>query len=514
MSGRVNPDLPRSPAGTYNPWLIAAMVSLAPFMEVLDATIANVSLTHMAGSLGASQDESTWILTSYLVSNSIVLPISGWLSAVLGRKRFYQICVAIFTASSVVCAFSTNLAMMLVARVVQGLGGGGLAPVTQSMLADSVPPEKRSQIFAMFGFTVVAAPASGPFIGGWLTDNLSWHWIFLINLPIGLIAMTLIAIFVTEPPLLVKERRELLQGGLNLDYLGLALVAAGFGCLQIFLDKFQEDDGFSSPFILTMCAIAVGSLSLLVVWEWQHPQPVMNFRLFKYRNFAISAVIMFLMAVVLFTSTQMLPQMTQTLMGYNSETAGAALALGGLATISLMPVSGFITGRYVPAKWLMIGAFIELTISMLFLATMTLDVSFNQLSVYRILTVAALPFVFVPVSAVAYIGLPPRLNGQASALMNQMRNIGSSTGLSMAAAILVWRTQLHHARLVEAITPYGSLHDMTASQIAPLVQTQALFMSYIDIFNILAIASALICPIALLLKSPPKRAAQGASVAH
>lgn len=515
MSGAVaNPDLPRSPAGHYNPWMIAAMISLAPFMEVLDTTIANVSLTHIAGSLAASQDESTWILTSYLVSNSIVLPISGWLTQVLGRKRFYQICVALFTLSSVFCAFSTSLSMMLVARVIQGLGGGGLAPVTQSMLADSVVPEKRSQIFALLGFTIVAAPATGPFIGGWLTDNLSWHWIFLINLPVGLIAGTLIAIFVSEPPLLVKERQEMLQRGLKLDYLGLALVAIGFGCLQIFLDKFSEDDGFSSNFILAMFCVWVSALSLLAVWEWQHPQPVMNFRLFRYRNFLVGNIIMFMMALVLFSSTQMLPQLTQTLMGYNSETAGMALAVGGLATIGLMPVSGFVSGRYISPKWLMLGAFMEISFALLLQSTMTLNVSFDTVSWFRTLQVIALPFVFVPVSAICYVGVPPRYNGEASALMNQMRNIGSSTGISSVGTILAWRTQFHHARLVESITPYSSLHGMTASQIAPLVQTQAEFMSYLDIFHIIAIASALICPIVLLLKSPPKAAAQGASVGH
>jgi DHA2 family multidrug resistance protein len=508
------PNLPRSPAGGYNPWLIAGIVSLAPFMEVLDTTIANVSLTHIAGSLAASQDESTWILTSYLVSNSIILPISGWLSQVLGRKRFYQICVAIFTISSVACAFSTSLSMMLIFRVIQGLGGGGLAPVTQSMLADSVVPEKRSQIFALLGFTIVAAPASGPFIGGWLTDNLSWHWIFLINLPVGLIAGTLIAIFVSEPPLLVKERQEMLKRGLQLDYLGLALVAIGFGCLQIFLDKYSEDDGFSSNFILAMFCIWVSTLSLLVIWELQHPQPVMNFRLFKYRNFALGNIVMFMMAVVLFTSTQMLPQLTQTLLGYNSETSGMALALGGLATIMLMPVSGFITGRYVPAKWLMLGAFVEISMALTLQSHMTMEVSFNTISWYRTLQVVALPFVFVPVTALCYVGVPPKNNGEASALMNQMRNIGSSTGISSVGTILAWRAQFHHSRLVESITPYSSLHGMTASQIAPLVQTQAEFMSYLDIFHLIAIASLLICPIVLLLKSPPKTAAQGASVGH
>jgi len=514
VTGRINPDLPRSPAGTYNPWMIAAMISVAPFMEVLDTTICNVSLTHMAGSLAASQNESTWILTSYLVSNSIILPISGWLSRVIGRKRFYLICVALFTVSSVFCAFSTTMAMMLISRVAQGLGGGGLQPVTQSMLADSVVPQKRGQVFAVLGFTIIAAPASGPFIGGWLTDNLSWHWIFLINLPVGLIAITMVAIFTVESPLLVQERRDLLQRGLNLDYLGLALVAIGFSCLQIFLDKFQEDDGFSSPFIITMCCIWVSALSLLVVWEWQHPQPVMNFRLFKYRNFAIGNVVTFLMGVILLTPAQLLPQLTQSLLGYDSLTAGKALALGGVATIGLMPISGFVTGRILAPKWMIFFAFLEISFAMVLQSNVTLDASFGTISTLRILQVIALPFIFVPLSTICYVGLPPRFNGEASALMNQVRNIGSSFGLSSAGTLLAWRTQFHHARLVESITPYSRLHGMTGSQIAPLVQTQAVFMSYIDIFHIIAFLAILVCPVILLLKSPPKLAAQGASVGH
>ena len=513
-STAAKPDLPRSPAGGYNPWMIAAMLSIAPFMEVLDTTIANVSLTHMAGSLASSQDESTWILTSYLVANSIVLPISGWLSQVIGRKRFYQISVALFTLSSVACAFSTSLSMMIIARVFQGIGGGGLAPVTQSMMADSFVPEKRSQVFALLGFTIIAAPATGPIIGGWLTDNLSWHWIFLINLPVGLIASTLIAIFVTEPQILIKERKELLKGGLKLDYLGLILVAAGFGFLQIFLDKFQEDDGFSSSFILAVFCVAVTSLSLLAVWEWGHPRPVMNLRLYRIKNFAIGNILMFLLGFILLSSTQLVPQLTETLLGYDAETSGLALALGGMATIGLMPVAGFITGRIVPPKWLMIGAFLEIGFSLLLQSTITPDVSFGTLSFFRLLQVIAMPFLFIPISAACYVGVPPKNNGEASALMNQMRNIGSSVGISFVTAMLAWRTQFHHARLSESITPYSSLHGMTVSQIAPLVQNQAAFMSYLDMFHIVAMMALVCWPIILFLSSPPKNAAQGVSVGH
>jgi DHA2 family multidrug resistance protein len=486
--------------------MVAVMISLAPFMEVLDSTIANVSLTHIAGSLGAGLSESTWVLTSYLVSNSIILPISGWLARVVGRKRFYLISVVLFTASSVLCATATSLDMLIVARVLQGLGGGGLAPIAQSMLADSFPPEKRAQVFALFGFTIVVAPAVGPVIGGWLTDVFSWHWIFLINLPIGLIAFTLIVIFVAEPAILIKERAALLAGGLDLDYLGLVLVAVGFGTLQIFLDKFELDDGFSSPFICALCAVFTVCLSLLVVWEWHHPQPVMNFRLLKIRNFAICCLVMFIVGFVFLASTQLLPQMAQTLLGYNATTSGMALALGGLATISLMPISGYITGRFVSPRILLAGALLQMGGALMLDAHFSPLMSFSDLSWARITQVVAMPFIFIPISALSYVGMPPQLTGEAAAMFNQMRNIGSSVGVSFVTTLLAWRTQFHHERLGEAITPYANLHGLTATQISPLLQQQASFASYLDVFHIIGLMAMVVWPVVLFLKSPPKRA--------
>lgn len=504
----MNPALPRSPAGEFNPWMIAVMVSLAPFMEVLDTTIANVSLTHIAGSLGADQAESTWVLTSYLVSNSIVLPISGWLAKVLGRKRFYQICVALFTASSVLCAFSTSLNMILVARVLQGLGGGGLAPAAQSMLADSFPQEKRAQVFALFGFTIVVAPACGPVIGGWVTDNLSWHWIFLINLPVGLIALTLISIFISEPAIMVQERAEMLQRGLKLDYVGLGLVVVGFGALQIFLDKFELDDGFSSPLIVVLCGVFVVSLVFLVFWELDHPQPVMNFRLLKTRNFAICCLLMLVFGFLFLSSTQLLPQLSQTLLGYDSETAGYSLAAGGVAAIVVMPIAGVITGRFIQPRFLIAGALLEMGAAFLFASRLSPDMNFTILSWARVAQVVSVPFVFIPVSASSYIGIPPVNFGEAAALINQVRNVGGSVGISFVTTMLAWRTQFHHARLSESITPYTNLHSMSAAKIAPLLQNQASFISYLDVFQIIGAMALLIWPIVLFLKAPPaKRAA-------
>ncbi len=510
MSGALDPRLPRSPAGPYNPWMVAGMVALAPFMEVLDTTIANVALNHIAGSLAISQDESTWVLTSYLVANSIVLPISGWLAQVIGRKRFYQICVVLFTVSSVLCAASTSLSMMVIARCLQGLGGGGLAPTTQSMLADSFPPEKRAQGFALFGVTVITAPATGPILGGWLTDHLSWHWIFLINLPVGLIAFTVTAIFVSEPTIMIKERRELLAKRLRLDYLGLFLVAVGFGLLQIFLDKFEEDDGFSSPFIVAVFSIVVVSLSLLAVWEWTHPNPVLNLRLFKSRNFAIANGLMFLVGFILISSTQLLPQLTQTMLGYDAETSGLCMAAGGAATLVMMPIAGLTSGRFVKPKWLLIGALIWLGLATALLqGSMAPDVSFNTLAMDRALQVCVLPFLFVPITAAAYIGVPARNFGEAAALINQNRNIGGSVGISIVTTLLTWRTQFHHARLAESITPYTSLHGMTVARIAPILQNQAVFMSYLDMFRLVGALALFAVPAVLFMNArPPQPAAR------
>jgi len=501
----VNPALPRSAAGPFNPWLVSVILSLTPFMEVLDTTIANVSLRHIAGALGASASESTWVLTSYMVSNSIILPISGWLQQVLGRKRFYEICVMLFTLSSVLCAASTSLDMIIVARVLQGLGGGGLAPCAQSMLADSFLPQKRAPVFALFGFTIICAPAIGPVLGGWITDTLSWHWIFLINLPVGLIAGTLTMIFVHEPALLVRERRELFARGIRMDYFGLLLVAASFGSLQFFFDKFEIDDGFSSVEIVTLGAIAATCLSTLMLWEWQHPQPVMNFRLFRSLNFSICALVQFIAGFIMFASSQLLPQLLQSIFNYSAQMAGLALSAGSLATIVLMPIAGLITGRFVDGRILIAGGLIELGLSMLLQAHMAPDATFGYVSTARILQMIATPFIYVPASLLGYVGVPARSNGEAAALMNQMRNIGGAMGISVVTTILAWRTQFHQERLTESITPFGDLHGMNLPQIATMVQQQASFASYLDAFYVVGLIALLIWPVALLLKPTQKQ---------
>ena len=500
--------LPRSAAGPNSPWLIAVIVSIATFMEVLDTTIANVALRHIAGSLAASQDESTYIITSYLVSNAIVLPISGWLSNVIGRKRFYMGCVALFTVSSVACGFATSLPMMLAFRVLQGIGGGGLAPTEQSIFADSFTPQQRALAFSLYGFTVVTAPAVGPVLGGWLTDAYSWHWVFLINLPVGLLSLVLTWLFVYDSPLVKKERRDLLARGVKVDYVGFILVAVGFGCLQVVLDRYERDDGFSSTFITSFAVASGVALVALIAWELIVEQPVVNLRLFRIPAFAISNIVMFAFGFMIVSTTQLLPQMTQELLGYNAFTAGLTLGAGGALSLVLMPIAGLITGRFIQPKWLILSAFFGIAGALHYASSLNLNASFWNISVSRILQVIWLPLVFIPLSAVQFQGVPPDKNNEASAIINLMRNLGGSFGVSIVTTVLQWRSQFHHARLAEHVTPYnGYGFGSSLTQIGAEVVRQASIMSYLDVFTVLSFIALAIVPFVLFLPNIPKGAA-------
>src|SRR5882762_476719 len=337
-----------APRPAINPWVIAVAVTLATFMEVLDTSIANVALPHIAGSLSAGQDESTWVLTSYLVSNAIVLPLSGWLSSIMGRKRFYMGCVALFTISSALCGFAPNLPMLIVFRVLQGAGGGGLQPSEQAILADTFPPAKRGMAFAVYGAAVIMAPAIGPTLGGWITDNFSWRWIFFVNIPVGILSLMLTSRLIHDPP--DFRRRKLSET--KIDYIGLGLVALGLGCLQIVLDKGQRDDWFESHFILALTVISAVSLIFVVFWEWRHKDPIIDLHLFKERTFAVSNLLMFMLGFALLGSTLLLPLFMQTLLGYTAERSGMALSPGGFAILLMLPLVGFLLSRY-DARWLM-----------------------------------------------------------------------------------------------------------------------------------------------------------------
>jgi MFS transporter, DHA2 family, multidrug resistance protein len=382
---------------SVNPWIIALAVTLATFMEVLDTSIANVSLPHIAGGLSAGQDEATWVLTSYLVSNAVILPMSGWFSSVIGRKRFYMSCVAVFTVSSFFCGLAPNLGMLIFFRVVQGLGGGGLQPSEQSILADTFPPAKRGMAFAVYGMAVVVAPAIGPTLGGWITDNYSWRWIFYINIPIGIISLLLTSRLITDPPHLRGKKRE----GLNIDYIGLSLLAIGLGALQVVLDKGQREDWFESSFIISLTAIAVVALITVIFWEWNHDHPIIELKLFRDRSFALGNAMMFMLGFVLWGSTLLIPLFVQTLLGYPAEQAGLALMPGGLLIIACLPVVGYLLSKYDPRKMLLFGLTL-LAVAVFHMTSFDLYMDFRTVVIARMIQGAGMAFLFVPINTVAY----------------------------------------------------------------------------------------------------------------
>src|ERR1700747_2829617 len=425
----------RSPV---NPWIIALTVTLATFMEVLDTSIANVALTHIAGSLSAGQDESTWVLTSYLVSNAIVLPLSGWLSSIMGRKRFYMSCVAVFTISSALCGLAPNLPMLIVFRILQGAGGGGLQPSEQAILADTFAPAKRGMAFAVYGIAVVMAPAIGPTLGGWITDNFSWRWIFFINIPVGIISILLTSRLIQDPPYF--KRRKLSET--HIDYIGLGFVALGLGALQIVLDKGQRDDWFESNFILTLSLIAAAALIFVIIWEWRHKDPLLHSHLFRDRTFGVSNLLMFMLGFALLGSTLLIPLFSQTLLGYTAQEAGLALMPGGFMIILLLPLVGFLLSRYTP-RWLLLFGLVVLLFSLFPMTGFNLQIDFRTLATARVIQAVGMAFLFVPINTAAYAFLPRDKNNAASGLMNLARNIGGSVGISIVTTLLDRRSQQH-----------------------------------------------------------------------
>jgi MFS transporter, DHA2 family, multidrug resistance protein len=447
--GRVTPPVAAEPwRPAVNPWLIAVVVAMAAFMEVLDTSIANVALPYMAGSLGASTDESTWVLTSYLVSNAVVLPISGWFASVLGRKRFFMICLTIFTLSSLLCGIAPNLGAIILFRVLQGAGGGGLQPMAQAILADTFPPEKRGLAFALYGVTVVVAPTIGPTLGGWITDNYTWRWIFFINLPVGILALFLVFRLIEDPP----WAKRVPGAGVKIDYIGVALLTLGVGALQVMLDKGQEEDWFASHFILTLAVLAGVGLVSLVLWEWFHKDPIVEVRLFKNLNFLGANAMMFILGIMLFSSLVMMPLFLQTLVGYTAESAGLVLSGGGLVLLFLMPIAGTLASK-VQARYMIAFGWLALSVAMYY-STQHLDlqISFRTASFVRVVQVFGLGFLFVPITLVSYVGMPAEKSNSVSGLVNFMRNIGSSIGTSMVTTLIARRAQFHQVYLAAHAT--------------------------------------------------------------
>jgi DHA2 family multidrug resistance protein len=521
--GQGSDPLSRSAAGGRNPWLVAVVISIATFMQVLDTSIANVALQYIAGSLAASVDESTWVLTSYLVASAVILPISGWLSGVVGRKRFYMACVAIFTVSSVLCALAPNLQTLILFRVLQGIGGGGMAPSEQAMLADTFPENKRSLAFALYGVAVLVAPTVGPTLGGWLTDNLSWHWIFLINGPIGAISLVLVSWFVTEPEVLERERKERIARGLNVDWIGFILVALFLGCLEIVLDKGQEDDWFSSSFIVFFATVSFIAFVLFVPWELTRREPIVDLKLYGYAAFASSSLMMLTVGAILFGTTQLIPQLLQGVYQYSAILSGLALMPGGLAMLLLMPVVG-VLAVHAPVKYLIFGGMASVGMSMFYMTTLSGQADFGFYTWARVLQTVGLPFVFIPITSASYTGLPPEKTGEASSLINVARNLGGSIGISAAATILARSTQVHQNYLVDHLVPSSPAYQqaianttavltaegmpaarapMAALQhISQVMMQQATLLAYIDVFRVFAIVALLMAPVALILLRP------------
>ena len=514
--GGWNPS--RSAAGPYNPWLIIAIISIPTFMEVLDTSIANVSLQYIAGGLSISTDQATWVLTSYLVANAIVIPISGWLSDTIGRKRYFMISIALFTVSSFLCGIAPNLSTLGIARRAQGGGGGGLAPVEQSILADTFPPAKRGMAFAAFAIVVVVGPVLGPTLGGYITEHSSWHWVFLINVPVGIVALFLVQLMVDEPDQVKKDRHEKNKNGIRIDYIGVMLVALGLGFLEYTADRGERDDWFSSPMIVVSAIIAVIALIALVFWEFNHDDPVVDLRMLKNRNFAMVLLVMTMTGMVLFSTTQLIPQMLQQVMGYSALDAGLAMTAGGIATLLMVPIAGQLTGK-VDVRILLIGAFVVQALALWTLTHLNAEITFRDAAVARLISAAGLPFLFVPINAVAYIGLRQNQTAQASSLLNVFRNLGGTLGISTSQTLLAGQLQIHQSRLVELAQPLNpNYSDWLASAqgavagtgdaagtamglLYQTVQRQASMQAFLGVYWILMWIVIIVTPLVLLMKS-------------
>lgn len=511
-------------AGAGRRWIIAPLVAMAAFMEILDISIANVSLRHIAGSLAAGPDQATWVLTSYLVTNAIVLPISGWLSTTFGRKRFYLGCIAGFGVCSLLCGLAPNLETLILFRTLQGLTGGGLQPGSQAILTDTFPPRQRGMAFAIYGMAVVFAPAIGPTLGGWITDNYSWRWIFLINVPVSIVLFQLITAMIHDPAYLVAERQRRRREGLRIDGVGFLLLALGLGLLQVVLDKGQEEDWFASRAILFGAVVSALSLISFVAWEWRHKAPIVDVSLLRNRNFAVANLLMFLLGFVLLGSTQLLPAFTQSMLGYTALESGRVLSPGGIVIVLLMPLVGRLVTR-VDARWLIAFGIVVCSWGLLRMSTFTLAVDYWTVALDRIIQAAGLAFLFVPITSSAYAGLPKESNNTAAALLNLSRNLGGSVGIALLTTRLARQTQEHHTRLIEHVTQASEIYrakvEMMQAElmarggsaaealhkaqafIGGEVQRQAELLAFADNFRALALLFVCLIPLVLLMRRLP-----------
>jgi MFS transporter, DHA2 family, multidrug resistance protein len=502
--------------GGHNPWAIALVVTMATFMEVLDTSIANVSLPHIAGNLSVSQDEGTWVLTSYLVSNAVVLPISGWIASRIGRKRFYMTCVVLFTVSSFLCGIAPSLGALIFFRILQGIGGGGLGPSEQAILADTFPPAKRGMAFAVYGMAVVLAPAIGPTLGGFITDHFTWRWIFFINVPVGLVSLTLTRRLVSDPPHIQAAKGK--TG--SIDYIGLLLIAVGLGFLEIVLDKGQEDEWFASSFILMSTIIAAVALVSFVLWELKHDHPIVDVRMFKNRTFAVSNLMMLTLGMALFGSTVLLPQYLQVFMNYTAQQAGMALSPGGFVVILLLPFVGMLVSR-VDNRYMIGFGFFALSMSLFFMTSHIYNgIDFRTAVELRIIQSIGLPFLFIPINTLVYAGVPPEKNNAVSGIVNLSRNMGGDIGIAAVTTLIARRSQFHQNVLISRTSNFDPSFSARVEGIARnferagasavdaahkalqvvylQVQQQAATLAFLDAIKMLAVATGLMIPLLFL----------------
>jgi DHA2 family multidrug resistance protein len=528
----------------FNPWVVALTVTLATFMEVLDSSIANVALPHIAGGLGATNDEATWVLTSYLVANAVILPAGAYMTTFIGRKKFYMICVALFGISSAMCGLAPTLPLLVFFRILQGIGGGGLAPSEQAILADTFEPAKRGQAFALYGLAVVCAPAIGPTLGGYITDNYDWRWIFFLNVPICLLSLFLTSRIVEDPPYVVEQVKKTQSGGMRLDLLGFGLLGLTFGSLEFVLDKGQEDDWFGSKLITFFICTVVIAFVTMIWWELKQlregHRPILNLTLFYRPVFAISFILMFVLGFTLYGTTILIPQFVQTLLGYTAELAGLVLSPAGLMMMCMMPVVGILSGKVDPRKLLGYG-FTMLTLSLLWMANLNLQLSYGQLVMMRVFQASGLAFMFIPINTIAYIGVKQSENNDVSGLTNLARNIGGSCGTAFMATMLTRRTAAHENSMVRYMTPgrpgfdrqvnslagvykagngtgsgsatggtasAGAVHQAMAS-IYNQMHRQSATLAYVDIIRYLTIFCACMLPLLFFIPKPPKNMQAG-----